>query len=44
MILQPHNDIGVNDGDGVALVARPRWAQAIERVLSAPKITGEAGI
>ncbi len=44
IILQPHNEIVVNDGDGVALVARPGCAQAIERVFSAPKIEDEAGI
>ena len=33
-ILQPHHEIVINDGDGVALVARPGCAEAIELVFS----------
>jgi len=41
MILQPHNKIVINDGDGLALVARPGCAGAIELVVAAPKVTDE---
>jgi voltage-gated potassium channel len=41
-ILQPHNDVVINDGDGVALVARPGCAQAIEQLFSAPNPADEA--
>ena len=37
-ILQPHHEIVINDGDGVALVARPGCAEAIELVFSKPTI------
>ncbi len=40
-ILQPHHEIVIDDGDGVALVARPGSTQAIELVFSAPKMTDE---
>lgn len=40
-ILQPHPDMVINDGDGVAVVGRPGREQAIEHLFSAPKITHE---
>jgi voltage-gated potassium channel len=40
-ILQPHHEIVIDDGDGVALVARPGSAQPIELVFAAPKVTDE---
>ncbi len=38
-ILQPHGEIVINDGDAVAVVARPGHERAIELLFSAPKIT-----
>jgi voltage-gated potassium channel len=40
-ILQPHNEMIIHDGDGVALVARPGCAGAIELVFAAPTVTDE---
>jgi voltage-gated potassium channel len=40
-ILQPHNEIVINDGDGVAVVGRPGCARAIERVFAVPHIAND---
>lgn len=40
-MLQPHNDVVIHDGDGVALVARPGCAGAIELVFATPSNTDE---
>jgi len=39
-IRQPHPDVVISDGDGVAVVGRPGCEQAIEHIFSAPK-TGD---